>query len=108
MAIVQTITDPYHFGTWLKQSDNYKNNFSLEGAKIVQEYMDEYGEGLNSPQEFDPIAWCCEFSEYKDVHEAYKEHYGDASDLPEAEQKLEYFEDNTQVLSESPFIIAAF
>lgn len=102
--IINTITDKYHFWDWLKRSDNYSNNFSLEGAKAVQEYMDNLSDDTGEPMEFDPIAWCCEFSEYDSVQEAYTEHYGDDSDLPEEqrrvdrEQQLEYFTDNTTVI----------
>lgn len=102
--IYQEITNDYHFWEWLKKSDSYSTKFSLEGAKAVQEYYNEMGETLESAAEFDPVAWCCEFSEYDSVAEAYAEHYGDDSDLPEEqrrttkEQQLEYFTDNTTVL----------
>lgn len=102
--IVKTITDDYYFWNWLKKSDNYSTSFSLEGAKAVQAYMDELSEETDQPMEFDPIAWCVEFTEYDSVEEAYREHYGDDSDLPEEqrrttrEQQLEYFQDNTTVM----------
>lgn len=104
MSIVKTITDDYYFWNWMKNSDSYKNNFSLEGAKAVQAYFEELSDELGETIEFDPIAWCCEWAEYDSVKEAYQEHYGDDSDLPRSQrrtqktQQLEYFEDNTTVI----------
>ena len=66
MSIIKTVTNPYEFAEWLKQSDNYKNNFSFDGANAVQAYYDELSEDLGENIEFDPVGWCCEFSEYKD------------------------------------------
>lgn len=116
MPIIETINDPWHFANWIKNSDNYKNNFSVEGAKAVQEYFEDYSETIEEPIEFDPIAWCCGFSEYESIAEAYKEHYGNDSDLPieqrrtTEEQQLEYFEDNTTVmqLDNGGIVIADF
>jgi len=104
MAIKQTITDDYHFWTWLKNSDSYGNNFTLEGAKALQAYLDNLSDELEDDIEFDPIAWCVEYTEFANVQEAYDQHYGDASDLPEEqrrttkEQQLEWFQDNTTVI----------
>lgn len=107
MSIVKTITNDYEFWEWLKDSYNYKNNFSVEGARAVQEYYEQLSEdGWNQSNtiEFDPIAWCCEWAEYDSVAEAYQDHYGDASDLPVEQQRtqeaqqLEYFEDNTIII----------
>lgn len=104
MALIETINNSLHFAEWLKQSDNYKNKFSIEGAKAVQEYYEELSESIGEPVEFDPIAWCVEFSEYASIAQAYEEQHGDDSDLPEEqrrttkEQQLEYFQDNTTVI----------
>ena len=65
--IVKTITDNYYFWNWLKKSDSYKNNFSLEGAKAVQQFYNQLSEELDEQLEFDPIAWCCEFAEYESI-----------------------------------------
>lgn len=65
--IVQTINNEYHFWDWLQNSDSYKNNFSVQGAKALQAYIDETSEGYAA--EFDPIAWCVEFTEYNNLKE---------------------------------------
>lgn len=69
MSIIETITNEYHFWEWLKKSDGYKDNFSLEGAKAIQEYYEQLSDDLGENIEFDPVAWCCEFNEYVDFDE---------------------------------------
>lgn len=74
MAIIDTITDPTRFWGWLQQSGGYKNNFSYEGAKEVQDYYDSLSDSLGEDIEFDPIAWCGEFSEYKNLSEVLEQY----------------------------------
>lgn len=73
MAIIQTVTNDYEFWEWLKNSDSYKDNFSVEGAVAVQEYYEELSESMNEGVEFDPIAWCCTFSEYDSYSDVWQE-----------------------------------
>lgn len=105
--IVKTITDDYYFWNWLKKSDNYSTSFSLEGAKALQAYLDDLSgqTGDDQPIEFDPIAWCVEFTEYDNVTEAFLEQHGDYDDVKDQsqgnrtpEQQLEWFKDNTTVI----------
>lgn len=107
MPIIDTITNDNHFAEWCKDAkrrDSDYGHFSYEAANAIQAYFEEYSDSTGEPVEFDPIAWCVEFSEYDSVAAAYSEHYGDDSDLPEeqkrttAEQQLEYFQDNTTVI----------
>lgn len=69
MAIIETINDPYHFWLWVRNSDSYNNNFTQDGAKALQEHIDQLSEDLGDDIEFDPIAWCVSFTEYKDFDE---------------------------------------
>jgi hypothetical protein len=92
--IIETITDPYHFWDWLKNSDSYQNNFSYDGANAVQAWYDEIGTD-EDPIEFDPIAWCCEFSEYDSLAEAWHELVGTDED---DDMSIEYFEDRTATI----------
>ena len=85
MAIVKTINNDYEFAEWLKRSDNYKNNFSFEGANALQQYLEELSDDIGENIEFDPIAWCCEFAEYSDFEEVK----GDYWDLESYENLLE-------------------
>lgn len=93
------------FSNWLANSGDYKNNFSHEGAMAIQQYYENLSDELGENIGFTPVVWCCEWAEYKNINEAYKEHYGDDTDLPvnqrriTKEQKLEYFSDNTDVIT---------
>jgi hypothetical protein len=73
MSIINTITDDFEFWGWVKQSDSYSNNFSFEGANAVQAYFEELSEDIGENIEFDPIAWCCEFSEYDSFEQFQKD-----------------------------------
>lgn len=96
MSIITTITYDYEFADWLKKSDGYRNNFSFEGANAVQAYYEELSEDIGDNIEFDPIAWCTEFSEYDSLAEAYKELRSDYTYV-EGEAR-EYFEYNTTLI----------
>lgn len=53
------------------------NNFSLDGLEALFEYIEEYEESAETQIEFDPIALCCEYSEYaniEEIQEAYPSH----------------------------------
>jgi hypothetical protein len=90
------------FWGWLNSSDGYKNSFSYEGAKALFEYLEEATDngGEVEPDNYDPVAWCCEFSEYADLDEL-KENY-------DSIESMEDLQNNTIVISESPLVIADF
>ena len=96
MSIVNTISNDYEFWYWLKKSDDYSKNFTLDGAKALQAYYDELSEELGENIEFDPIAWCCEFSEYDSLAEAYKELRYDYTFVQG--EALDNFNDNTTII----------
>lgn len=50
---------------------NRAENFTYEGRKALYHYFDDIGE----PVEFDVIALCCEFSEYKNIKEFNHQQY---------------------------------
>lgn len=122
MAIIKTITYEYAFWEWLKQSDNYKDNFTLEGAKALQLYLDDLSDDIGQSIDWDPIAWCCEYSEYATPLEGYNEHHGrdddgigtaigeDNTEKNANAQALEWFQDNTSVieLDNGGIIVAEF
>ena len=75
------------------------DNFSYDGLTALYDYLIQYEEDCGTELEFDPIAYCCEFSEY-DSFEDVKKNY-DVEDL-------EHLEQNTIVLkipNTSRFII---
>lgn len=108
--IYKTITDDYEFWDWIKNSGSYSNNFSFEGAKALQAYLDELSDDSGENIEFDPISWCCEYSEYDNALQAYNEYHGvddkgvgtstDDDNTPENAnaQALEWLQDNTAVI----------
>ena len=105
--IYKELTNEYTFWEWQQQSDSYKDQFSLEGAKALFNYFSDLSEELAEDMSFDPIAWLCDFSEYDSLDEAHKELVGeDDSEAP----SLEYFQDRTTVieLNNGHLLIGAF
>jgi len=75
------------------------NSFTDEGLRALYEYFEEYDEGL----EFDPIAFCVEFTEYESLNEFYGDY----------DQRLETYYDLNEYTTVIPiddysFIIANF
>ena len=64
-----TITE-YQFTDWFQE--HRPNNFSYDGTKALFDYLEELELDLGEEIEFDPIAICCEWSEYKAL-DAYNE-----------------------------------
>jgi hypothetical protein len=53
---------------------SYKDNFSYEGKRALFDYLEQYSEEVGEDIELDPIALCCEYTEYdnlKDLQEQY-------------------------------------
>ena len=65
------------------------NNFSYDGLTALYDHLIQYEEDCDTELEFDPIAYCCEFSEYDSFEDVKKNH-----DL----EDLEHLEQNTTVL----------
>jgi hypothetical protein len=59
----------HEFARWIAQSDSYKNNFTWKGANALQQYLEELSDDIGENIEFDPVAWCVEYSEYTDYAE---------------------------------------
>ena len=71
--------------------DTYKNNFTYEGKRALFEYLEHYEDETDTQMEYDPIAFCCEFTEYNNFKE-YQEQYGDRV------KNIEKLSDHTQVI----------
>lgn len=97
--MIITTTTTNDFLDWLHQSTGYKNNFTDNGAKALFEYLEDLSDELDSPLEFDPMAWCYEFSEYTNFKEI-QEQYPDIKTLDD-------LRDNTQVIEFNNGIIIA-
>jgi len=68
--MIITTVDVSEFQQWLGREDSsYHNRFSYEGAEALFNYLEELSKDIGKDSEFDPVAWCCEFAEYKDLKE---------------------------------------
>jgi hypothetical protein len=94
MAIIDKIYK-HAFANWIQNSGSYNNNFSWEGANALQEYIETLSEDLDEDIVFDPIAWCCEWTEYKDYEQAWVDRFGV---WEKCSDKYQYFNDNTLVI----------
>ena len=66
------------FIKWMRDSDGYKNAYSVQGAIALYDYLYDYSEEVSGPMDFDPVAWCCEFTEYENLKEL-QGNYNDVS-----------------------------
>jgi len=82
----------FDFVDWFRGSDTYKNNFSYEGLNSLFDYFEELEEDMGQEIDFDPIAICCEFSEYENLEEI-KENYN-STDI----QTMDDLRDHTSVI----------
>lgn len=117
----------YSFRDRFLQSDTYKNNFSYEGLTALYEYLEEYEQSTGTEIDFDMVAICCEYSEYKSAWEAMQEYQpedmptvdivdenNEGKDLVEIQEEseklaLEWLEERTQVIPfEKGIIIQQF
>jgi hypothetical protein len=81
------------------------DNFSWAALEALFDYYEELEQDCGGPEmEFDPIAICCDYSEYPSARDALADMgYDDPSDPDEdedtrEEQALEWLRDNTQVI----------
>lgn len=70
-------------------SGGYKDNFSYEGKEALYNYLTEYEESTGEELEFDPIALCCEFTEYKNFKEL-QENYKNIKTLEELQDRTTF------------------
>ena len=94
------------FRNWFRSSDTYKNNFSYEGLSTLFDYLEEMEESTEAELEFDPVALCCEYSEY-DTFEEFQEDY-DGKELYPTLDDLEDYTTVIRVGHTGSFIIQQF
>ena len=85
----QSITRADFVG-WFWGSDTYKNNFSYEGLNSLFDYLEELEEDMGKETEFDPVAICCEYSEYENLEEIKKNY--------DCIENYEDLENNTSII----------
>ena len=92
-----------YFVDTFRRSHDY-NKFSYSALHELFDWYEELEDSTGESIEFDYIAIACDWSEYESIAEAYRDHYGDDSDLPEEQRRVdedqqrEYFEDNTTII----------
>ena len=88
--MIDTINS-YTFKRWFEV--NRPNNFSYTGLNELFDYLEEYEESTGEQIEFDPIALCCEYTEYENIaefHQNYdKETYPDKDSIMDYTQLIE-------------------
>lgn len=68
------------------------DNFSRNGLQCLYDYLIELEEGIGEEIEFDVIALCCDFTEYKDlkeISEAYGRDFMETDDIRDFTQVIE-------------------
>ena len=68
------------FIEWFRKSEQRKNQFTYEGLDALFDHLEEYEEGTGEQIKFDPIALCCEFTEYENIEE-YNKNYKPVKNL---------------------------
>ena len=66
--MIQTVNKDMFFD-WFRSSDTYRNNFSYQGLDALFNHLEEYENDTGEEIDFDPIAICCEWSEYENLQE---------------------------------------
>lgn len=100
--MIKETVNEYRF-TDVLRADEYAG-WSYGATKALYDYYEQLSEDIGEDIELDRVAIRCEWTEYDSALDAYKQHYGDDSDLPdderrtEEEQAREWLDDNTTVL----------
>lgn len=66
-------------------SEQYQNNFSYEGKRALFDYLENLEEETGEEIELDPIAFCCEYSEYENLEELQNT-YNDIESMEDLEE----------------------
>jgi predicted NAD-dependent protein-ADP-ribosyltransferase YbiA (DUF1768 family) len=66
------------------------DNFSLRGLEALYQYFYEVSEEMGEDIEFDPIAICCEFTEYDNFEEVQQ--YYDVNTFDELDEQTRVIE----------------
>lgn len=69
---MKTTINFYEFETWFRR--HRPNNFSRAGLIALYDFLEQYEEETGEQIEFDPIALCCDYTEYEDLDE-FKANY---------------------------------
>ena len=92
----------YRFQNWFQE--HRPNNFSRTGQVALFDYLEQYEEDTGEEIEFDPIALCCEYTEYDNLGEFHQNY--NPEEYPDKDAIMDY----TQLIEvgEASFIIQNF
>ena len=99
----------FSFCDWFHKS-SYKNQFSYEGLRALYEYLVNLEDDIGEEFEFDPIALCCEYTEYEDVKDFQRQH-GHPDDHPTKHytlDKIRYFTNVIEIPNSKRIIVQNF
>tara|TARA_B100001094_G_scaffold140387_2_gene136058 strand:- start:12726 stop:13022 length:297 start_codon:yes stop_codon:yes gene_type:complete len=77
--------DQFEFAAWF--AEHRPNDFSPIGRLELYEMLRSYEEDTGEEIEFDPIAFCCEYTEYEDMEEFWLDY--DRADYPNEESIMD-------------------
>lgn len=79
MAIKDTLNEDSFISRFLKIRDN----FSVKALRELYHYYDDMSEGIGEDIEFDPVAICCEWTEYETEQECLDDysHYDNIEEI---------------------------
>ena len=78
---MKTIIDRFEFAGWF--AEHRPNDFSPIGRLELYDMLKSYEDDTDEEIEFDPIAFCCEYTEYEDMEEFWLDY--DRKEYPDEE-----------------------
>lgn len=78
MAIKETLSEDSFINRFLQ----IRGNFSVKALRELYHYYDDMSEGIGEDIEFDPVAICCEWTEY-DTEQECLDDYSHCEDIEE-------------------------
>lgn len=75
----------YEFASWF--AEHRPNQFSPIGRMELFDAISEYEYGTGTELEFDPIGFCCEYTEYENMQEFWTDY--DKEDYPTEESIMD-------------------
>ena len=77
--------DFYEFRSWFDQHS--PNKFSFKGLQALWEMLESYEQDTGEEIEFDPVALCCEYTEYENMEDFWTAY--DKEDYPDEESIMD-------------------
>lgn len=84
-------------------SDSYKNNFTYKGKRALFDYLESIEQDTGTPIELDPIALCCEYTQFDDLAD-YHSQYDPLDTIEDIQNKTQYI----PIENSEGFIILAY